>query len=554
MRLALAALALASTTLSCSREAGSHAKAATKISAGPLRLGVTTHFGQGWPLAYWTTLGQLPAAIVRDGLVWSKIETKPGTYTFTAENSGHIDRLCQMDRRVLVFLQPFHPAYDGGQTAYTPAARTAFANFVAAVANRFPGCVEAAEIGNEINGHNLKGEVARDIPSYYTAILQAVYATVKPQQPSFQILGGSSNTIATGFLDSLFAAGALDYMDGVVVHPYRKNPANIDWELDRLRAAMIARGQEKPIWATEFSDDDPNPVQAADSLAKMATLMNASGVRDAIWYALAEQVWFPNMGLYTKAGVAKPSATSFAYFANDVLPRGNANRLNAGESDINHFRFGPDRQILWGARRTFTVAGNAVYRDSTGAVIAKPAFVTDRPIIIEGPAYARLGPRNVLADSLDNYGRAPWTYFGQRGDEAAKPLEPIDWRWTSFIGHPNLKPAAVNALRLSLGGKAPRAISLTLRYTADSAGQVFASGCFARVKPRRYGISFDLRRNGVTVQQAEIGDAKVSMNVPIRVAIGDTIDFVFSPNGQAVGGLIDYRARLARDATDAAPC
>ncbi|HYZ47478.1 MAG TPA: hypothetical protein VE567_01145, partial [Sphingomonas sp.] len=287
MRLNAALIALA--VSACSGPAEKAQSATPPVSPKPMLIGVSTHFGQGWPERYWTTLGSVPAPLVRDSVSWKSIETIPGQYSFTGATVGHVRRLCATGHRAVLVLLPKHPAYDGNFTVYSLAGRTAFGSYVAALAREFGTCLAGVQIGNEINGPgNVTGPAATDRPASYTAILQAVHAALANMSPRPLILGGSTNTIGTGFLEQVFKAGALDYMDAVVVHPYRKDPANVDWELGLLREAMARHGAVKPIWANEFSIDTTDTVAAADYLAKMLVQLSAAGVEAGFWYALVD--------------------------------------------------------------------------------------------------------------------------------------------------------------------------------------------------------------------------------------------------------------------------
>lgn len=522
---------------------------------GPFRLGTTTHFSQGWPDRLWPLVRQVGAVTVRDSIHWRKVERVQGHYNFTADNSGHIQRACDAGIGVVLGLDPRNHVYDGGQTSFTPVARMAYANYVKAIADKFGGCIVAVEVGNEINGlGNVTGPAALDRAVSHTALLRDVYRIAKPGHSGLAILGGSTNAIGTGFLIDLFNAGALSFMDGVAVHPYRQDPVNLDWELNRLTAAMAARGMPKPIWATEFSREFASPAQAPGFLTKMAALMSASGVRDALWYALADQKAYPTMGLFTFDGSSKPVATSFRNLVSDILPRGAAQRLNKDESGLFHFRFGTDRQIIWGARRTFSLSGPALIRDSTGTLIAQLGTISDDPIIIEGNVAVKLGSQTVLADSFYDYGKREWVYTATRGSGASIPLRPIDWKFGSYIGHPALKPIVVNSLGLAPAGGGRLPIKIMLRHTLLGAGPVYASGCIARKTIKGDGVTFELLHDGKAIAQSLVGANPYQFNEMINAGQGDSIDFVVGPNKHAAGDLARYRFRVSRYKDDPAPC
>lgn len=520
---------------------------------GPLALGVNTHFSQGWPIRYWPLLAELHTATIRDSIHWAKVETATGQYSFTDQNSAHVRRACDAGIGVILVLRPNNPLYDGGTTVYTEEGRTAFARYVLAILDRFGPCVRAVEIGNEINaGNNVNGPAAADRIQSHVALLKDVYSLVKPRHPATSILGGSTNAIGTGFLKQLFAAGALPFMDGVAVHPYRRDPAALDWELARLNAAMKIYGAVKPVWATEFGNDFQPPDEVAAYLVKMAVLLNASGVRDAQWYALVDQPSFPTMGLYTLAGSPKPAAGSFTWLASDVLARGPAERVDATEPDLFHFRFGPDRQIIWGARRTLSLPAGTPVRNVRGTVIPIPTEISDTPIIIDSGVLPELGPPSVLADSLDGYGLAPWQYFARRADGNDIPLEGIDWNWSSYIGKLTMKQLTVNPGGMRPTGGAKQPINIVLRYTAPSSENIYASACLLHQGSAGDGVSFQLLLNGRVMQTATVKARSYTVDLPLNLAPNDIVEFVVGPQQTPLNDLVHYRYRISRDRGDSA--
>lgn len=525
----------------------------------PMTVGVSVHFGQGWAENRWDMLAASNAPLVREALGWRLVESKRRQYSFTAETSGHLDRLCATGRKVVLVTLMHNPLYDGGKTVYTGAGRSAFAAYLGTVAKRYAGCLAAIEIGNEINIRpNMTGIAASDRPTYYTAILAAVYPAIKAAAPDVAVLGGSTNVIGTGFLESLAAAGMLDHVDGIAVHPYRQDPANVDWELERLATELAAYGPARPVWATEFSKDFAAGEDSAGFFARMVTLMSAAGVTKSVWYALADQPAFPTMGLYTTGGARKPAGDAYAYFTTSVLPRGPAVRQGS-DPTLFHYRFGSDRQIVWGAPRTLTVTGSAVARDSRGSVVPLPTTVSETPVIIEGPATLAFGPSAILADSLTGYGRAPWSYWGKRGKNPEVALGPTDWNWTSFIANPAMRPAVLNQAGLISGGfGAYGAVHLTTRYTAPGAGEVTALACLrpkVAATDRSDGIGFVIAVNGAVVATASADNVTgISRAVPLRLAAGDRVDFTVSPNLNPFTDVFAYRFQIGRPGVEPPAC
>jgi hypothetical protein len=523
----------------------------------PMQLGVTTHFSQGWPIALLNEAKALGVTSIRDSLHWAVIENAPGRYSFTDANTRHITRACDMGMKVMLGIDPRNRIYDKGATAHSSQARNAFAAYILAIADRFPTCVIAVEIGNEINGRNgMTGAATINRATSHKALLRAVYERVKPTHPDLKLLGGSTNVVGTGFLETLFGAGALAYMDGVVVHPYRNEPEAVEWELARLQAAMERTGNFRPIWANEFSRDFADPAEGPDFFLKMFALMGGAGISDAYWYALVDQKWYPTMGLLTQNAAHKPVASAFAYAARNLAPLGRPDRVDVGDPAVFHYRFGSNRQVIWGTRRKLNVSGIAVFRRSNGAPAAQPGELSGAPMIIEGPATLNLGPAEVLADSRYGFGRSPLSYHIYRQTGGLSTLEPIDWNWGSYLGSRAVREIQVNSTGIGPARGGATAVNTIIRYTATSSLQVVASLCLSPLLATGDGVSISIAHNGNILWR---GDTSHKSGVLIaqtstKIKPGDFIDFSMGPNANAVGDRMRYHYRISRTAKDVASC
>lgn len=519
--------------------------------ASAMGLGVTTHFGQGYPLRQMDFLRASKAGAIRDTLGWKLVESAPGRYNFDNANAAYINQACAAGKDVMLVIKPRNPLYDGGDTVSSPAGQAAFANYLVAVADRYQNCIVAFEIDNEINNRDgITGTARVDRIASHTALLKAVYSRLKPVHPAIRILGGSTNAIPTGFLTRLFAAGALQWMDGVVVHPYRVEPANTDFEIEALKAAMRAHGGEKPIWATEFGSAFDRDGLAPPFLLKMIAQLSASGVERAYWYSLTDEPAFPTMGLYTFTGSEEPAAAAFSYAATELVARGRAVRLNPGDRTVFLYRFGSDRYLLWGNARAFSVTGDARFRDARGHLIARPSQIGADPIIIEGDVKITLGENPVLADSLFQYGGAPWSYFSRPTGKAPVSLELVHWNWTSYLGTRVPPRVTVTPLGMLPGGTAAKGADVVLQFKASSTEPVVAYMCFSR-KTKSDGVTFTLLHNGQQKLRQLVVGREMALQIPLSLRSGDVVDFVTSPYGTRAGDNTLYRYRILR--ADAPP-
>src|SRR5262249_54112959 len=124
----------------------------------------------------------------------------------------------------LIVLAFSNPLYDSNKTPYDDRGRAAYAAYAAAVAKRYSGQVSAVEVWNEYNGSFCDGPCRGDRPAYYAAMLKETYKSLKAANPSLVVAGGAAVPIPLDYFDNLFRQGALDAMDAVVIHPYRKIP------------------------------------------------------------------------------------------------------------------------------------------------------------------------------------------------------------------------------------------------------------------------------------------------------------------------------------------
>lgn len=535
--------------------AAAFASYATGQGTPVFSFGVQTHFFQGWHGATSLRLAdQVGARMLRDTVPWTTVETRPGVYAFTAAPLQTLASFCAGNGKLILTILPKNPLYDGGRAVSSDAGQTAYANYVKAVLDRFGSCVSAIEVGNEINNSGaLDYPAGMDKPRTYVALLRKLKQLVKPAHPGAVILGGSTNAIGTGFLEKLFAAGALDAMDGVAVHPYRSIGEGVDDEIEHLRDVMRRYGRPVPIWATEFSIDTPDQVAGAAGLVKTAALLNASGVDHASWYALVDQKWFPNMGLFTGT-TAKPSGLAYAAIMRRLFPFGRATRVDTGDNLVYLYRFGTNRWLAWGAGRTITFTGSPAVSDMYGN--PRPGTTVrlgSEPVIVEGATSYSLGDGDVVADTMMQYGRAPWTYLrrSKAGGDVVLPV--FDTDYTSHFGDRWSKPLRINILSAATAGTAANPIRAVVRYTATQTQRLDLDLCLGK-EASGDGIDWHVLRNGVSAAGGILTDKAELRALPIDVSAGDRIELVFGPNQTAGGDAFRYRARLSLRGRGTALC
>jgi hypothetical protein len=329
------------------------------------------------------------AQAMRDTVTWGKVEQQPGNYQFTPKNSGYVDIACKQSIPVLLMIAPRNNLYDGGMAVFSPSGQSALARYVGRLVDRFP-CVVGIEVGNEINTASSKWPSSADKPAMYVAMLKAVRQELNRHPRRVALVGGSSIGVSADFHTRLFAAGELPLIDAVAVHPYIGNPDLLPGQFAKLRAAMAAYGASKAIWATEFGNWYKTPDAAPPHALKVMTIMSAGGVQRAFWYALIDEAWYPNMGLYSAAG-GKPALDTYRTALRRLLSSGNAHRVPTKDPASFVYRFGMGPFVLWGRTRPLRLPAGAKAYDARGRPIPAPPMLGADPIVVDSPQGLQLG-------------------------------------------------------------------------------------------------------------------------------------------------------------------
>lgn len=233
-------------------------------------------------------------------------------------------------------MEPFVILAPGGHLDYsfdTPAERTAFANFAAAVVSRYPQ-LKYIELGNEVNLD------ARTTPANYAAMLATCYPAIKAVRSTVQVGGpalsgaeitSGNTTSVSDYVTGIYAAGAKNFFDFLSLHAYAPNlrwlePGDPVWHsrqrILEARNIMVANGDSnKLIWMTEIGADTGGTVYTPHTQASaerfVREVYDDLSTRDYIgpvfWYSYQDRNTGSaqnedNFGLRTSAGLRK-----FAY-------------------------------------------------------------------------------------------------------------------------------------------------------------------------------------------------------------------------------------------------
>ena len=205
----------------------------------PAGVGVNIHFVTG----HEKDLDLIAAGgfkFVRMDFGWAGIERQRGQYDWAGYDQLQ-SNLEKRGIRALYILDYSNPLYekDDASPQHEESVK-AFAAWAAAAAKHFQGQHVIWEIWNEPNISFWKPKP--DAQQYATLCLAACKA-IRQADPGATILGPASSEFPWAFFETLFKAGALEFLDAVSVHPYRdyrRGPETATADYKKLRD-LIAR-------------------------------------------------------------------------------------------------------------------------------------------------------------------------------------------------------------------------------------------------------------------------------------------------------------------------
>ncbi len=457
----------------------------TTISDSPF--GICTHFAEGWSTDVMPLIAKGAISQFRDEQYWyasnpdgtpvpsACVEpylTTPATYTFpplftnymaTAASLG-LNVLGELDFANLNYDGGTAPYTDGGNSPYTSTGDTAYANYCAAVLKQYTPTVNGTatpqikniEIWNEYNGSYCHGPATNDRAKYYTQMLQTAYTTAKAQQPGVKVIGGACVPLPIPWFQSLFADGALPYMDAVDIHPYVNPPEGLETNLAALQQLMVSTpssqggGAAKPIWVTECGfTDQANPVGRqlmASYLVRIMTIMRSAGVEKAYWYLLYDSDGYTSSLLHGPGDVLGKYAPSSAYpaYSNMIQQLYGTTFVRRESTDsrtrMYYFTRGTNNatqvRVLWSTENTAQIILSATSPVTLVNIMGESTVLTPNngrvavatdinPVYVIGPVTAvqEIGRDTLLADTIKDFGstqgsaNGAWQYRWYFGDK-----------------------------------------------------------------------------------------------------------------------------------------
>jgi hypothetical protein len=192
-------------------------------------------------------------------------------------------------------------ANDGAHYLAYPTDLAAFERFFGAVLSRYPQ-IRAWEIWNEPNNEYFARPHPRVEP--FVALLGAAHrARASVGSQAKLVSGGLAVSQSFGmfdFFEQMAAAGALDLIDGLGVHPYSvrapDDPRSTFMRIRELRRRLVARGRPGiSIWLTEYGVPDSTRRSGygeAGGQGHQAELLRRAYAIAARWPWVARLTWY----------------------------------------------------------------------------------------------------------------------------------------------------------------------------------------------------------------------------------------------------------------------
>jgi polysaccharide biosynthesis protein PslG len=309
----------------------------------PAGVGVNIHFTRG----HEKDLDRIAAAgfkFIRMDFFWDAIEKKKGEYDW----SGYDELTANLERRGIrpyYILDYSNPLYEESVTSKDPISGKlnsaigspqhpesieAFARWAAAAAKHFHGRHVVWEIWNEPNGGFWRPKA--DV-SQYIALALATGKAVRQADPEATIVGPATSGFPESFLEEFLKSGALEFLDGVSVHPYRspkQPPEGAARDYERLRKVIERYAPDEakkkiPIlsgeWGYSSNTKGVSLETQAAFIARQQLANLLAGVPISIWYDWKNDGPDPNENEHNFGTVTPELEPKQAYVSIQTLTR-----------------------------------------------------------------------------------------------------------------------------------------------------------------------------------------------------------------------------------------
>ncbi|HWD91517.1 MAG TPA: cellulase family glycosylhydrolase [Verrucomicrobiae bacterium] len=281
---------------------------------------------------------------IRMDFFWESIETKKGQYDWSAydELTANLERRGVRPYYILDYSNPLYEEIGSGKNPINgkvetarmspqhPESVAAFARFAAAATEHFHGRHVIWEIWNEPNGSFW--ELKPDVRQYTTLALETCKA-IRRADPQATIVAPATSGFQWDFMEAFLKSGALEFIDGVSVHPYRsprQPPESAAGEYRRLRElieryAPTEAKKKIPIisgeWGYSSNTKGVSPETQAAFLVRQQLSNLLLGVPISIWYDWKNDGSDPNENEHNFGTVTPDLHPKPAYLAVQTLTR-----------------------------------------------------------------------------------------------------------------------------------------------------------------------------------------------------------------------------------------
>lgn len=263
------------------------------------------------------------------------------------------------------------PHVQWGSSVPKPEEQEEFQQRLRASLQRFRGAMPGLEIGNELNYSSRAAE-------YVERMLRPIHQAMRQVCPEVKILSMGLGGVGPDWLEEFVAAGGMDLIDVLSIHPGSFPRAPEFWEgwrgwvfrpqvLDALKAAREHGNRQ--VWITEaYAPTVPDRSgldlrTSADYLVRTYVCALALGVRVIEWYQFQDGVWFArrpcpqdveyNFGLVYTDLTPKPAYVAYGAMTEQLEGATCQGRLDLGAEDLYGVRFqrgGETVDVLWSYR------------------------------------------------------------------------------------------------------------------------------------------------------------------------------------------------------------
>jgi hypothetical protein len=398
-------------------------------------------------------------------------------------------------------------------------------------------------------------------------MLRAAHTAIKSLRPDITVVGGATAGVPLPYFEKLFAAGALNHLDAVSIHPYRtaSTPEGLEVQVAALRSLMAKYGAVKPIWVTEIGwpihaaaaagDLAVDETTQAAFLIRACALLASAGVHHVYWYQFRDDNADPEMGLVKNDASFTPRRSFQALKTlNGQLRHATFVARDRTDDQVYSLRFatsdGRERRVLWALSPvTVTVPSGTSVVDMFGAAVTtssgsltvagSPFFITGPLPNLPGSATARTASAVTESSSAFSLqqGAYGWHYgyFTGAGTAftALRNTRITDWKeeWTDSyaaisITHVDQHPSAT-------GDRQP--VSVVRRWISTVDGNLHVVARF-KVGLQGDGVRVRVLADGQTLHAATLSrSTSIAADFDFKrtVRTGTVLDFAVDPGAAA---------------------